>query len=70
MNALDFISEPARSDPYWVGSLSASAAAAYSALKRNDPATARHQLKHTLDDFLRSPLPSEELRSMLREEMR
>lgn len=66
MDALKLVPESARSDHYWVGSLSMSVALA---LKAEQP-EARRILKRVLDDFLRSPLPSSELRSILRQEMK
>lgn len=64
MDAL--IPEQAHSDPFWVGSLSMAAAIAL----KSEQTEARQILKRTLDDFLRSPLPSTELRQMLREELK
>ena len=67
MNALSLIPEHARSDPFWVGSLSMAIACA---VRETDHKHAQRNLKRTLDDFLHSPLPSEELRGMLQEELK
>lgn len=62
MDALALIPEHARSDPYWNGSLSMALV-----LTLNGDAQAG---KRTLNEFLASPLPSRELREMLKEEMK
>jgi hypothetical protein len=63
MNVLTLIPEAAKSDPFWVGSLSMSIALA---LKEQDPKQAQRQLRRTLDEFLRSPVCSAELAEYLR----
>ena len=60
--------EAARSDPYWVGRLSMTIALALRDVEK--PRYVRDDLRAALEDFLRSPLPSGELKASLREEMR
>jgi len=68
VNALDLIPQEAtQTAPFWVGSLSMAIACA---VREPDHKHAKRVLRHALDDFLRSPLPSEELRGLLREELK
>ena len=68
MNALDQIPESVtQTAPFWVGSLSMAIACA---VREPDHKHAQRVLKSALDDFLRSPAPSEELRGLLREELK
>jgi len=67
VNALDLIPDISHTDGYWLGSLSMAIA---TAVKEPDHKWARQNLRRALDDFLRSPLPSEELVHMLREELK
>jgi hypothetical protein len=52
-------------DPFWLGKLSMSIALAVPRVGGD----VRDDLEQTLADFLHSPLPSEELKRTLREEM-
>lgn len=60
------ISAEQHTDGYWLGSLSMAAALA---LQAYDQKEANHILRRTLREFLDSPIPRDELRGMLREEM-
>ena len=60
--------EMERSDPYWVGVLSMSIALAIPKIEK--PAYVREDLRRALEDFLRSPVPSAELKDSLRREMK
>ncbi len=52
---------------YWLGSLSMAAALA---VKEKDAPQIKRVLRRTLDDFMRAGVASEELQTMLREELR
>ena len=53
--------------PFWAARLSMTIALT---LKRVQPKDARQDLKRTLDEYLASGVPSQELQKSLREEMR
>jgi hypothetical protein len=59
-------SEMVKTDPYWLGSFAAVAGIAAQAIDEHDPKRARRLLRSTLAEFIASPVPNEELRSMLR----
>lgn len=52
---------------YWLGVLSMTMA---QAVGERDPSESRRLLERSLKDYLRSPVPSEEVKRYLREEMR
>ncbi len=68
MNAFDLIEQPARSDPFWVGRLSAAIALSLPRIER-EPKIAKHDLKAALDAFMEQH-PDGELKQTLREYMR
>jgi len=55
-----------RDHSYWMGSLAATVALALKDLKEKRESEARRLLDRALREFLASPLPSAELKSMLR----
>lgn len=50
----------------WLGKLSATVGIAAEDIAQGEPKVARSQLRSTLAAFIASPVPSEELREMLR----
>lgn len=59
-------SEMARTDAYWVGRMSATLGIAAESIDNSNPKGARRELRSVLAEFIASPVPSEELREMLR----
>lgn len=59
-------SEMARTDAYWVGQMSATLAIAAESIDNHNPKGARRELRSVLAEFIASPVPSDELRDMLR----
>lgn len=57
-----------RSDPFWLGRLSAAIGEAVH--PKRDPEHVREDLRQTLAAFIASPVPSEELRVILRKYLR
>ena len=66
MDAFKLIPEAARSDAYWTGSLSTTIAIAAQYLDHRDHRGAKKLLRSQLAEFIASPVPSEELRVILR----
>lgn len=56
-------------DPFWVGRFSQAIAMSIPRIKSR-PEEVQKDLRRTLDEFLRSPLPDSQLKQLLREEMR
>jgi hypothetical protein len=55
---------------YWLGRLSMAAALTTRAIKNGYGNVAEKDMRRTLDEFLRSPVPSEELKTDIRENLR
>lgn len=56
----------ARTEPFWTGKMSATIGIAIEAIGQSDPKRARKDLRSTLAEFIASPVPSDELRGLLR----
>ena len=55
-----------RTEPFWTGRMSATIGIAIEAIDEKDPKRARKDLRNCLAEFITSPVPSDELRGLLR----
>jgi hypothetical protein len=70
MSAAPFEDTYAHDCAYWLGRLSMAAALTARSIKLGYAKDAGTDMRRTLDEFLRSPVPSEELKTDIRENLR